>query len=131
MTNVETPLFISSRLMAALKIEGAGTLHLSHVGYTDGGRVRYQYVIEDADGTELESGQDLNSGVGSPVDYTATMATICSFLSAAAESYGYQMRTGREGENADLFSPAVVEWAYQNANEITMAGYDLENGAAQ
>jgi hypothetical protein len=119
MPTVASPLYISGRLMAALKIDGAGTLHL-HAEDRDGeGRVVYRYLIEDEQGTQLEEGRDLRSGVGAEVDYTSTMATLLSFLSAAAEA-------GQDGENSDLFSPAVREWAEQHSDEIAMAECDLE-----
>jgi hypothetical protein len=46
------------------------------------------------------------------------MESLLSFLTAAAESYGYTMRTGRESDNSDLFPAFIVEWAYQNDSEI-------------
>ena len=61
------------------------------------------------------------------------MASLCSFLGAAAEAYSYAMRTGRESDNADLFSQAVTEWASQNSDELGMIACELEEskGGAQ
>ena len=35
---------------------------------------------------------------------------------------------GREGENEDLFDPAVVDWASENGDEISTLAYELEEG---
>lgn len=54
------------------------------------------------------------------------LATLLTFLGAAAESYSYRQRTGRNGENEDLFPAPVVEWAYQNSDELSMLAMELE-----
>jgi hypothetical protein len=55
------------------------------------------------------------------------MESLLSFLGAAAESYRYR---GMEGENADLFEPALTQWASENADEISMAQMDMEEAAS-
>jgi hypothetical protein len=47
-------------------------------------------------------------------------------LDACGESYGYGLRTGQSGENADLFPEQVAEWAYQNSDELSMLACELE-----
>ena len=69
--------------------------------------------------------RDLRSGCQGG-DERQGMESLLSFLGAAAESYGYTMRTGRESDNSELFPAFIVEWAYQNADEISMAQYELE-----
>lgn len=118
MATVPAPLFISSRLMAALKIDDVGTLHLSAEGSDSEGRQQYRYVIEDSEGNELAEGNDLRSGCGDPVDYLDVMETLIGFLTACAESHP-------DGENADLFPEAVAIWADQHSDELAMAGYEL------
>jgi hypothetical protein len=68
---------------------------------------------------------DLRSGCqgGSERD---GMESLLGFLGAAAESYGYTMRTGRKSDNADLFPAFITQWAYQHADEISMAAYEME-----
>ena len=126
---VPAPMFISSRLMAALRIdegsETGGTIHISHDGTSREGRQRYSYVIEDAAGTVLDEGSDLSSGVGDEADYGKAMATLLSFLTAAAESYEYELRGG-DSDNSDLFAPAAMEWAYMNSDELSEAEMELE-----
>jgi hypothetical protein len=118
---VAWPLFISSRLMAAYRIENVGILHLHTLGRDDEGRVRYRYVIEDADGVELEDGDDLRSGVGASLDYPATMATLLAFLEHAAES-----NEANGGDGDHLFAWPVIEWARQHSDELGVARLDLD-----
>lgn len=55
------------------------------------------------------------------------LSTLCSFLGAAAEAYGYDMRNGPDSsENGDLFPPEVTEWAYQHEDDITMLALELD-----
>lgn len=127
------PLFISGRLMAAVKVEDAsghvGTLHL-HAGDRDSeGRIVYHWLVEDAAGAVLGEGHDLRSGVREAIDYRGSMGTLCGFLSACGESYAYKMRNPTSTpENLDLFPEACAEWAYQNFDELSMLGIELEEG---
>jgi hypothetical protein len=59
------------------------------------------------------------------------ISTLISFLEAAAESYAYDMRTGRGGDNTGLFSEAAVEWAYGVSDELALARAGLEAGVEQ
>ncbi len=113
------PFIIGARLMPALQIGGA-TVSLEVHGYR-GGRTRYRGYVDMPDGSEHVI-DDL-SGHG---DLQAGFESLLTFLGAAAESYSSRMRTGRAGENEELFAPAVVEWAYQNADEISMLALEME-----
>lgn len=120
-TQVEHPLCISSRLMAALRIPGVGTLHLHPVRETSDRRVEYGWVVDDADGRELGRGEDLRSGCGAEIDYNAMMASLLGFLTADAE---------RSDDDPDghSFPPRVVEWARHNSDELTIWGIMLVEG---
>ncbi|WAL67127.1 hypothetical protein ORV05_04885 [Amycolatopsis cynarae] len=124
MSEVRAPLFISSRLMAALRIDGVGTLHVNAENRDSDGRVVYAYVVENSEGTELETGFDLRSGVGADVDYSAAMGTLLSFLEHAADVYRAGMCANTEESS---FSAAVQEWAYLNSEEISAARADFED----
>ncbi len=117
------PFIITARLMAGLKI---GDAYLSiGVGQRNReGRTVYVAYLDLPDGTEHEI-SDLQSGCQGG-DVQDGMASLLSFLGAAAESYGYRLRTGRTGEHEDLFSPGDVVWAYEHSDEISMLAYELE-----
>lgn len=57
------------------------------------------------------------------------MSDLLSFLGAAAESYRYRKcdwANVTEDDNATLFQREVVEWAYQNSDEISMLGSEVD-----
>lgn len=84
----------------------------------------YGCFIDLPDGSEHEI-SDLRSGCQGGTTLEG-FASLLSFLGAAGESYGFTQRTGIRGECADLFPPVVTEWAYQNSDEITMLGCEIE-----
>lgn len=125
MPSVESPLYISSRLMAALDLPGAGTIHVHAETRDAEGRVVYRYVVEGEDGSVVAQGDDLRSGVGVPVDYRDAVGTLLAFLSHAAEQYDHWDVDGR-GDPPDGWafgSREVCEWAYMHDSEII----DAEN----
>lgn len=65
-------------------------------------------------------GTDLRSGVSAEIDESDATATLLAFLSASAESY--------RADNLEdgLFPQHVIEWAYQNEDEIVSARIELE-----
>lgn len=109
--------------MPAIKI-GSAWISLDCGKTTSEGRTRYNVWIDLPDGTEHHI-TDLKSGCGGG-DVQSGFVALLSFLGAAAESYSYRQRTGRKGENEDLFPANVVEWAYQNSDEITMLECELD-----
>ena len=119
------PFKISARLMPALQIGGAWvSLDLSGLT-TSSGRDIYECYIDLPDGSEHEI-TDLRSGCqgGSVIE---GFGALLSFLGAAAESRRYRESTGREGENEeDLFPPAIVTWATEHDDEISMLSCEIE-----
>lgn len=120
---ISSPFEITSRLMAGFRV-GGGVVSIEYDTRESSGRTRYRVFIDLPDGTEHEI-NDLRSGCGGG-SIAEGLSSLCSFLSAAAESYSYRMRTGRPGENEDLFPAAIVEWAYQHADEISLFGIELD-----
>jgi hypothetical protein len=118
------PFEISARLMPAVKVGGA-TISLEVSGrVSKDGRDIYSAFIDLPGGEEHEVA-DLRSGCqGGSVQ--EGMRALLSFLSAAAESYQYQQRTGREGENSDLFPVAVLDWASSCSDELSMLACEIE-----
>ncbi len=125
---LSTPFEIGSRLMPAVRV-GTCTISCDLSGrQTRDGRDIYTAWIDLPDGTEHEI-TDLRSGCqgGSIRD---GMACLLSFLSAAGESHNYARRSGRSGDNADLFEPAIVEWAAMNTDELSMLEPEIEENPA-
>ncbi len=112
---VPPPMFISPRLMAALKIEGVGQLEVGSGG---------SWCIQDVNGEVLEEGTDLHSPLAT--DWGEPMRALLSFLGAAGEAYGCAARnSSAEPENLALFNERVTEWAYQHSEELVLAEYGL------
>lgn len=120
---LKPPFAISSRLMPAVRV-GNAWISLDLGSITRDGRTRYKVWIDLPDGSEYEI-DDLRSGVGRG-SVQDGMASLLGFLSAAAESYDYRQRTGRAGENEDLFALAIVEWASANSDEISLLQLEIE-----
>ncbi|WP_431881849.1 hypothetical protein [Micromonospora chalcea] len=114
-------MIITSRLMPGMTV-GDGTISIEISG-RDGDRAAFRYYIDTPAG-ELHAGDDIRSATltGQTPDelIRAGMAALLSFLSAESESYQSTM-----GERAPAdgwsFSAQVAEWAYLNADEISMA----------
>lgn len=117
------PFIITPRLMAGVQIGGA-FISVGGGPRNAEGRIVYGVFIDLPDGSEHEI-TDLRSGCGGG-DIQRGMGDLLAFLGAAAESYGYRMRTGRQGENEHLFPAKVTEWAYQNSDEISMLQMEIE-----
>ena len=123
---LHSPLIITPRLMPGLKI-GDAFISLGYGSRSSDNRAIYEVWIDLPDGSE-HAITDLRSGCGGG-DIQDGIASLLSFLGAAAESRHYRERTGREGENEDLFAPAVVDWASENSDDISAYAHDLEEGA--
>lgn len=55
------------------------------------------------------------------------LKSICSFLGAAAEKYTtHDMQDRTDPEGGDFFNLEVRAWAYQNDNEISLMGAELD-----
>lgn len=91
-------------------------------------RHRFVYHIDlGAAGGADHTNDDLQSGCnGAGADLQSGLATLLSFLGAAAESYAYRQRTGHPGENEDLFPPHIVAWACQNSDELSTLASELD-----
>lgn len=111
--------------MAGLKV-GTGFISIEFAGLIGDKtfqfhRQRYRFCIDLPDGQEYVS-EDL-SGRGGALQ--EVLSDLLSFLSASAEAYRSEMQ-GRESGNGGLFPKYVMEWAYQNDDEIQMLQCELE-----
>lgn len=89
------------------------------------GRTIFTYALK-GEGIDYEA-SDLKSGCGSRGrEDRDGMESLLSFLGAAAEAYRYSGLCWKADTNCELFPKEVVEWAYQNDGEISMAAYEYE-----
>ena len=113
------PFMISSRLHAAIEIGGA-VISMEISDITDEGRLVYHYFIDHPDFNYENA--DLKSGVGNG-SLQEGFASLLAFLASDAGKYQYS----KSDENEYSFdSPSVVEWAYQNSDEIGMLQMEIE-----
>lgn len=119
---LKEPVCITSRLLPGLKV-GDSEISIEFGDMTREGRVRYRYYI---DGPDLEyNSDDLKSGVGGG-SLQQGLASLLSFLSAAAEAVRYSEWAGRESDNRDMFPEPVMRWAAQHASELELLDLELE-----
>ena len=122
---LHAPFIITPRLMPGVQI-GNAFISLGNGPRNSEGRTEYGCFI-DLPGYSHEV-TDLRSGCQGG-DITEGMASLLSFLGAAADSYrcaGCDWDRITEDDNATLFPREVVEWAYQNSDEIYMIQMEIE-----
>jgi hypothetical protein len=120
---LQFPFQISSRLLPAVRV-GNDWVSIKLGWIYPKGRQAYDITIDTHDGKEF-SVMDIMSGCQGG-SLQEGMASFFSFLSAAIEGKRFQERTGRESDNADLFSPEILEWAEENCGDIEMLACELE-----
>lgn len=126
---VEAPFIIGSRLMAAYVVEGFATFHIEPMEETDslyGSRWRYHIIVEEPGGKVIHEDTDLESGVGNDVMLVDSLDNFLGFMGAAGDAYAFEMRNGEgSSENGNLFPADVMEWCYQNSEDLSMAQFNL------
>lgn len=114
------PVFISSRLAAAVAVAGA-TVSVEPTGGADrDGKPEWRWHVDTPHGGE-HSGEDLWGWGGS----AEMLEALLAFMAACGESVNYRDRTGRGGDNAELFPPTVAEWCAQHKEEISAVGFHV------
>jgi len=109
---------ITSTLSPGIKI-GDGILHLTDVQVAEEGRDLATFLLVTPEFEYV--GDQLRSGVGGFQSTVGIFVSFLGFMLAAVESAEYEMRTGLQGENTDLFPKHVVEWALEHKDAIEMA----------
>lgn len=117
---LQSPICITARLLPGVKIDNAFVSISYSKRAGSEGRTRYRWHIGLPEGEY--TGDDLQSGCQGGSLQEGLESLLC-FLGACGESWRY---SGPGEENADLFPQPVAEWAAQNADELTMLEYELQ-----
>ena len=114
---INAPCLITARLLPGVKI-GDSWLSVEYGDYTPEGRMQYVIYLDTPQGEYVID--DICSGCQGGSLQQGLEACL-SFMSACE----YEARTGKRGENADLFAPEVAQWCVDNRDEIDMMQCEL------
>ena len=126
MPELSDPIFISARLLPAIKIADC-TISVDCVGASPDNRLVFRCYF-DRPGKRTFIDDNLRSGCAARYDSAkirTTFASLISFLSAAVESRQYRERTGRTGENENLFPGFVVRFFDEHSAELDSLSCDF------
>jgi hypothetical protein len=155
--HVLPPMFISTRLMAAYKIAGAGTLHIIADHYNKDMLVVYRTVIEpDEEWSAVnpccgdvpfmhdemfpegytwryddqgdEAARPLHSAVSARIDYGDTMRGLLTFLLSDGERWALTLLGHTEDADNYSFNAHVGEWVWAYDTQFQAALHELECG---
>lgn len=125
---LHSPFSISPRLLPCLAIGGAFIQLEYSTRPGMEGRTRYNWVV-DLPGGESYSDDDLQSGAQGGT-LQEGFGSLLAFLTASAESRNHRERKGETEIDPDgnegLFPPAVVDFACQYSDELSMLQYEIE-----
>jgi len=122
---LHSPIIITPRLLPGVKI-GDVFISITYDSDEADGRTRYRYYIDPLGPEEglndLQSGRrggSLQEGLGS----------ILCFLCDAGDRYGYAIHLAGDHPDVDddSFTPKIMEWCYENSDEISMLQCEIEN----
>lgn len=122
--------FISSRLMAAIKMEDVGTLHMLAIRRDEENRLVFHTVIEDYLGRVLydDEGKDENAPIRSmasdPIFYRGHFGSLLSFLLSDAEAYAHHMGM-TQPDDPYIFGEEIAAWAYSHDQSLTFLDMDI------
>lgn len=118
---LKAPLFISARLMPAIKIgDVVISLTIAFKKRDEEGRTIYKCFIDFPDGTKHEI-KDLRSGCQGGTILEG-FQSLLSFLSSAGESFNHKRMAG---ENSDLFPQTITEWASNHIDELALMDFEI------
>lgn len=128
---LQSPFIIGPRLLPAVKV-GEAYVYLERtrdVGEYGKQVFRWTIDLPPASGKRklrTFTGADLCGHGG----LQEMFGSLLAFLGACGESVKYAAwhHKNASGENADLFPPAVGQWAAENEDEISCVLWDIEDG---
>lgn len=128
---LHSPFIIGPRLLPALELAD-GTLSLQKITPTEEGRQRCHFIL-DRPGKPEYHDRELRSGVGGFRNLVEPFEAMLAFMEAAIDDLRHEMYSGRPSGEKPMFPDDVVEWLYENSDEIEMARCDLcdETGAVR
>lgn len=121
-----------------IEFDGGSTCNVPKLGYGDG---YGSYQIDQREIVRLQFGKGFSANAAEILTLAASPSraaaisdpsklnvSLLSFLGASAESYRYKMDWDKltPDSNASLFPRPVVEWAYQNSDEISILLCEIE-----
>lgn len=130
---LQSPIEIGARLLPTVRVGDGADLSFISIEYSkrpgSERRVRYQYHIDGPGWSH--SDDDLQSGnpvQGRSRGLQAGLESLLAFLTAAAESYRYRVRTNWLilGRNEGGFPGRVVMWAYEHEDELACLQIQLQ-----
>lgn len=114
-------LYAENSAVAGLDAGENGLITIKHTDWessdTAVDRKVWEWRIYDEDHHEIGSDDDLRSPEFH--DALQAMGAIISFLTACAEA-------SEDGENYNLFTPIVRDWASRNSDELAMIAVEIE-----
>ncbi len=125
------PSLRTARLAPGLRIGDShlSLLRIDHEAAPDG-RDQAVFVL-DTPTFEYHT-SDLRSGCQGFASMVEPFASMLGFMAAAAGAYRHEMGMHSvKSDNHDLFPDHVMEWCYENEDEISLLGCDIcdEGGA--
>ncbi|MGE3483456.1 MAG: hypothetical protein AB7L09_01865 [Nitrospira sp.] len=90
------------------------------------GRPVFEWTLKLDSGREWSESDLCGPVCGPEPSEEEMLGTFLSFLGAAIESRLFRERTGREGDNEDLFPADLLDWAAQHSDEISIVAIEME-----
>ena len=118
--------------------DGAATLRAGNLAITvdyadartDDGRQSYRWAVTilGPDGGTWTDTDMSGPACGADPMPREMLGTLLAFLSAALESRSYRERTGRAGENEDLFPADMLDACGSYSDTLDAARFEIEEG---
>ena len=120
---INSPCIITARLLPGVRMDDA-FISIEYGGWHQNGRQWYRVFIDTPDFEHIDT--TVSSGVGGGT-LQQGLRSFFSFAAACGESMNYEARTGRKGDNADLFNDQQMrEWCAAHEDELSMLSIELE-----
>jgi len=122
------PFIITPRLLPGLKIGDAVLSLDTDMSISEDNRDVATFYLDAKDFSYSDS--NLQSGVCGFASLVEVFETMISFMEAAGEAVRFNMSSAHESDNSDLFPPNVMDWCYENADELSWISCEIhdENG---